>query len=190
MKPTQAAAQRLWFEDSDPRLRDNDLGDFCYAAPPVLADYNPDARAAKPPVEPGCDDWIVQERYFSPFLDQERAAQIATLESFRTLEHGWDSYNAEPPSDTAIANARHILHVLWSSETAPPVRQVSPSVEGGVAIVFTGQQKKYADIECFNSGNILAITSDGTTEPSVWTLNGAGGNIRRAVEKLNAFFNG
>ena len=136
-----------------------------------------------------CEEWST-EKVFTLYPDNERRAQLARLESFRTLQPGWDSYDAAPPNEVAIENARHILHVLWVSEAAPPLRQISPSVEGGIAVVFTGHDKKYADIECFNNGDILAITSNGSTEPSVWSLNKEGGSIRHAIEKLNAFFNG
>ncbi len=131
----------------------------------------------------------------SDFADLKQELQTSDwrvfqrLESFRSLRQGWDSYDAEPPGDVAIANARRILHVLWSGEAAPPLRQISPSVEGGVAVVFTGRDKKYADIECFNNGDILAITSDGATEPSVWSITKEGGSIRSAIEKINVFFN-
>jgi hypothetical protein len=135
------------------------------------------------------EEWNA-EKVFTLYPHEKRREQLARLESFRTLQQGWDSYDAAPPGDVAVDNARHVLRVLWTSETAPPLRQISPSVEGGVAFVFTGRDKKYADIECFNNGDILAITSDGSTEPSVWSLNKEGGSIRHAIEKLNAFFNG
>lgn len=144
-----------------------------------------------PSAKPPSGEWLgAKDPGEFPFNDAERAELLTRLGSFTSLQRGWDSYDAEPPSETAIGNARRILHVLWGSEIAPPIRQISPSVEGGVAIVFTGQDKKYADIECFNNGDIMAITSDGIIEPSVWSLNGEAGSIRRAVEKLNAFFDG
>lgn len=165
-----------WIEDLPFHPRGNDASQVCNADGTLSATAN-------------CVEWST-EKFFLLYPDKDRAAQIARLESFRSLRPGWDSYDAEPPTETAIDNARHILRVIWTSETAPPLRQISPSVEGGVALVFTGRDQKYADIECFNNGDILAITSDGITEPSVWSLNKDGGSIRRAIEKLNAFFNG
>jgi hypothetical protein len=188
MKTARAIKQR-WLEESGLQPSNGDFAGFCPSEGTTtgLIDHKQSAGVS-PSIATGGRDWIVQERSVSPFMDKERVAQSATLDSFRNLRQGWDSYHAEPPSAKAIENARHVLHVLWSSEAALPVRQISPSVEGGVAIVFTGRGQRYADIECFNNGDILAITSDGTTEPSVWSLN-EGGSIRRAVEKLNAFFN-
>ena len=118
--------------------------------------------------------------------DAEHAAQLERLNSFRKLKRGWDSYDAEPPGEMAITNARHVLGVLWSVGLASSIRAVSPSAEGGVGIVFAGSDQKYADIECFNDGEILAITSEGTTEPSVWPLNGEEGTLRRAIETISA----
>jgi len=122
--------------------------------------------------------------------DAERAAQLERLNSFRNLKHGWDSYDAEPPGETAITNARQVLDVLWSVGLTSSIRAVSPSAEGGIGIVFAGSDQKYADIECFNDGEILAITSEGTAEPSVWPLNGETETLRRAVETISTFLNG
>jgi hypothetical protein len=123
---------------------------------------------------------------YCPVPDEERAAQARKLEAFRGLRPGWDSYNAEPPTELAISNARRILHLLWSAGAMGPVT-ISPSVEGGVGIIFSGHGKKYADLECFNDGEILALTSEGTLEPVVWTVKEEGGSLRAAIEKIRRF---
>lgn len=115
----------------------------------------------------------------------ERLTQLSQLDSFRLLQRGWDSYDAEPPNEAAIANARRILQCLWSKPTTAPFRLV-PSVEGGVGIVFSGAGKKYADMECFNDGEILAITSEGS-EPTVWTIGEEAGSVRKAIDAILAF---
>lgn len=121
--------------------------------------------------------------------DREHAEQLARLDSFRRLQRGWDSYEAEPPSATATDNAKRVLHALWEEETEARTR-LSPSVEGGVAIVFSGPEGKYADIECFNDGEILAITSEGSAEPSVWPVGADAVSLRDAVVKIIAFVHG
>lgn len=132
-------------------------------------------------------EWIVEkERVFCPVPDDERSAQLKKLESFQALQRGWDSYNAEPPSELAIANARRILHLLWSRGATAPVR-LSPSVEGGVGVVFTGPKGKYADLECFNDGEILAVTSEGTSEPVVWSVEDEAGSLLLTLEKIRSF---
>ena len=95
-----------------------------------------------------------------------------------------------PTEKTAITNARRVLGVLWSAGLASSIRAVSPSADGGVGIVFAGSDQKYADIECFNDGEILAITSEGTAEPSVWPLNGEAETLRHAIETISTFLNG
>jgi hypothetical protein len=122
--------------------------------------------------------------------DAERVAQLERLSSFRNLKRGWDSYDAEPPGETAITNARQVLSVLWSAGLASSIRAVSPSAEGGVGIVFAASDQKYADIECFNDGEILAITSEGAAEPLVWPLNGEAETLRRAIDTISTFLNG
>jgi hypothetical protein len=120
---------------------------------------------------------------------REQASQLAKLDSFRELQRGWDSYGAEPPSDAAINNARRILRVLWEYEGGSQIR-LSPSVEGGVGIIFSSIGKKYADIECFNDGDILAVMSEGTPEPLVWTVDSSEESFRSAIDKIIAFLNG
>lgn len=132
-------------------------------------------------------EWIVEkERVFCPVPDGERSTQHEKLESFRALQRGWDSYNAEPPSDLAINNARRILHLVWSQSVPVPVR-LSPSVEGGVGVVFTSAKGKYADLECFNDGEILAVTTEGAGEPIVWSVGEGGGNLMSTLEKIKSF---
>lgn len=120
---------------------------------------------------------------------REQGAQLERLDSFRDLQRGWDSYGAEPPSEIALSNARRLLRVAWEFEEGAKIR-LSPSVEGGVGVIFGGGVKKYADIECFNDGEILAITSEGTPEPSVWTVDASPEGFRATIEKISSFLNG
>ncbi|HEY4575426.1 MAG TPA: hypothetical protein VIJ26_15720 [Thermoanaerobaculia bacterium] len=121
--------------------------------------------------------------------EQEQASQLAILDSFKDLRAGWDSYSAEPPSIEAIENARRILRVLWEGEVGAAIR-LSPSVEGGVSIIFRSMDKRYADIECFNDGEALAITSDPRSEPVVWSINLAPDELRNALGRITTFLNG
>ena len=120
---------------------------------------------------------------------REQGAQLERLDSFRALPRGWDSYEAEPPNEVALANARRLLRVAWEYEGGAKLR-LSPSVEGGVGVIFGADAKKYADIECFNDGEILAITSAGTPEPSVWTVDASPEGFRAAIERISSFLNG
>ena len=97
------------------------------------------------------------------------AEQIARLETFRGLAPGWDSYDASPPNETALRNGRIVLGFVHEQEESPPVH-VAPSAEGGVLLVFSAGGPKYADIECYNDGEILAILSEPSGEPTIWRL--------------------
>ena len=136
-------------------------------------------------------EWIDHKQpAYVAFPDSERADHLAKLNAFRTLQRGWDSYDAEPPSELAIANAKRVLHVIWSVGLGLPIKTIAPSVEGGVGIVFAGSEQRYADIECFNDGEILGIISEGVSDPSVWTVGEESGMLRQAIEKISAFLNG
>jgi hypothetical protein len=63
-------------------------------------------------------------------------------------------------------------------------------VEGGVGIIFLGSSSRYADIECFNDGEILAITSETNVEPSVWPVDVETDSLRIAVDQITSFLNG
>jgi hypothetical protein len=127
--------------------------------------------------------------YFTPVPEKERASQLAKLDSFRELKQGWDSYDAEPPSEAALENARGILRHLWTRGDIIKV-SLAPSVEGGVGIIFSGPGSKYADIECFNDGEILAITSEDGAEPSVWPVHAEAESLRLAIDRISSFLNG
>jgi hypothetical protein len=161
--------------------------------PSVAVDcIRPRVSEWKKHASPGLEEWVehVNRRgdgYVVP--EREQAAQLAVIDSFRELETGWDSYGAEPPSMVAIENARRILRVLWEGEAGARIR-LSPSVEGGVSIIFRTSDKRYADIECFNDGEVLAITSDPKADPVVWSVNIEPDKLRDAIGRITNFLNG
>ena len=62
-----------------------------------------------------------------------------------------------PPTEDSI-------RVAWSlscriPRTTFPACRLQPSPEGGVALCFS-KNARYADFECFNSGEVFAATSD------------------------------
>jgi hypothetical protein len=114
------------------------------------------------------------------------AEQIARLETFRGLAPGWDSYDASPPNETALRNGRIVLGFVHEQEESPPVH-VAPSAEGGVLLVFSAGGPKYADIECYNDGEILAILSEPSGEPTIWRLTLEEEQLRTSFERIAAF---
>lgn len=101
------------------------------------------------------------------------------------LSNDWDSYGAEAPNGKATYWAWQILLELRGLGLAPS--SVLPSVEGGVGITFR-RDGKYADIECFNTGEILAIQSDGSGQPSAWEVEP--GAIKETLTTIRAYLNG
>ncbi len=84
---------------------------------------------------------------------------FSVCEKLCELPKGWDSYEAEPPSSLAVETSKSVLELLLN-EYGPSPQKISPSVEGGVGIIYTCG-RKYVDIECSNSGEIVLGASDG-----------------------------
>jgi len=97
----------------------------------------------------------------------------------RTSEAGAED---ETPNALAMARAQEVLGVL-ADEDLSPTHTVA-SAEGGVALCFI-EGGKYADIECLNTGNVLASTSDGTSRPDVWEVDQNG--LRQTAARIRAF---
>jgi len=93
-------------------------------------------------------------------------------------------YNAEPPNNIALNWTREILKILFKMGF-PPTR-ITPSVENGVGISFICEHK-YADIECFNEGDILAVISDGKGIPEVWEVESTTLAITSTIDKIREF---
>jgi hypothetical protein len=117
-------------------------------------------------------------RSFELFEQAER--QLRELANLRV---NWDSYGAEVPNERARRAAESLITLLRSMGM-PPTRVV-PSSEGGVGICFVDEDR-YADIECFNSGEILAVSYRGTGEPNVWEVADEDDAIKAAIEQIRA----
>jgi hypothetical protein len=97
------------------------------------------------------------------------------------LHPNWDTYGADPPNVGARTRAESILAALRSVGVIP--KDVIASSEGGVAISFM-HGEKYADIECLNSGETLAVTVSGDGEPYVWEVEDTQADIAQAMERI------
>lgn len=107
------------------------------------------------------------------------------IETLSSLKDGWDKDGAEAPNFKSIDTSRHILGILNEADFMPT--NVSASVEGGVNIYFV-KDNKYADIECFNSGEVLTSESDRINKPIVTELKDEN-DVKKFVEKIKLFFN-
>jgi hypothetical protein len=109
---------------------------------------------------------------------------VSLLEQLRKLPENWDSYGADPPNLTALYWSKTVLELLLEINFTP--NKITASVENGVGISFI-QGEKYADIECFNTGEILAVTSDKQGNPNVWQVDDNLDSIKSALEKIYVF---
>jgi hypothetical protein len=113
-------------------------------------------------------------------MDLQCIARVAHLSH---LAANWDSYGAEPPNASSIQIARAIIKELSSIELEPT--GIDPSVEGGVCISFR-EGRRYADLECFNNGCVLAVTSLGGADTKVWEIVIPEG-VRDALHTVHSF---
>ncbi|MDQ2731987.1 MAG: hypothetical protein M3Y56_10035 [Armatimonadota bacterium] len=100
------------------------------------------------------------------------------------MEIGWDSYDAPPPNATARYWAEQMLHLLSEVQFRPD--RVAPSVEGGVAIAWR-RGSKNANIEFFNSGEILIATRDKMGKPLIEEF--FPDDLREAMELIRGYVN-
>ena len=100
------------------------------------------------------------------------------LDRLKKLQEDWDGYGAAPPNTTAIELAKTVVREF----AAAKLRQfrVEPSVEEGICISFR-RGDIYADIETFNSGEVVAAFSDGKGTPLVREVESTDDGIRQAT---------
>lgn len=106
------------------------------------------------------------------FIDQVKTIEPNELQK----ESG-----AESPNLLSRKLAECIL--LDTSQLAIPSR-VAASITGGIAIFFYSGDK-YADIECFNTGEILGTIANGNKDPDIWTFKLT--EIKSALEKIGTY---
>jgi hypothetical protein len=109
---------------------------------------------------------------------------IQTLEKLGNLPVNWDSYGANPPNSTALFWGRTVFEILFNMNF-PPTR-IMPSADEGIGICFISG-KKYADIECFNTGEIVAVTSDGQGNPNVWEVNPDREELKNSLNRIRVY---
>ncbi len=111
----------------------------------------------------------------------ERTREL--IDATANLSAGWDSYDADPPNDTARLAARRVLDCCLPLGLEP---NVDASAEGGICLSFH-RGERYGDVECFNTGEILAVTSPPDNGTDVWQVEDSTDGISRALRKLRDF---
>lgn len=132
---------------------------------------------------------LIASREGSEYV-RRKIAQIELenrLSQLAGLRGNWDTYGSEAPSAGAVAAAAAIGKAFINFGLIPDV--VSPSSEGGVAICFVRNQR-YADIECFNSGDTLAVRYSSIENPKAWVVQpndvASGATIEFLMQYLSA----
>jgi hypothetical protein len=122
----------------------------------------------------------------SDFLQrrEQRARLKQQLDRLRQLGFGWDSYEAEPPNDTAYKLAEALFDRI--QEYRLDVTKLVPAAEGGIGICFVEGQR-YAHIEASNDGDLTLLMMEGRGHSEIREINGlaeAPAAIRRIREYL------
>ncbi len=106
---------------------------------------------------------------------EKRLSEITALEAM-----------PEKPNRIAFDQARRVLELAELFAIEP--NQVTASAEGGVALCYK-IDGMYADIECFNSGEIWGIISDRINPASAWAVENSSAGIGAALIKIKSGLN-
>lgn len=77
---------------------------------------------------------------------------LERIDQLGTFTKDWNSYGADPPSETAQTLAREYLKRC--EDNGVKVDRIVASAEGGIALCFLANDWQ-ADIEVFNDGEVL-----------------------------------
>lgn len=139
-------------------------------------------------IGPSYDDWspVVYMRVRSGSAEtlDSLGSDLARIDALSRLGQDWDSYGAEAPNAEAIGWAKKITRLADAVGIRPTA--IVASAESGIGIAFK-RDGRYADIEAFNAGDILALTSDGTGTPHVWTVERSDSGIAQALKAIRDY---
>jgi hypothetical protein len=109
------------------------------------------------------------------------------LKSLRSLKDDWNGYGSLAPNSIAFINSQTVLGILHQMNFSPMA--IAPSAEDGIAISFA-KANKNAIIECYNDGDILAITYKGDEEPKLMEIGDSTSEIAEALDRIYNFLYG
>lgn len=114
--------------------------------------------------------------------DEFRGTELPqSLEWLRQLPPDWNDDGAAPPNATALRAAAKVLECLSTAQLPKP--GISASVEEGVCISFW-RRDRYAHIECFNTGEIVAAIMNEQRQHSTWPVRREAGEVVSAVLQI------
>jgi hypothetical protein len=123
----------------------------------------------------------VTEKHILALFNAEQA-----LKDMTGLSVIWEDLGAEPPNDEARVIAKSLLVCTYASGLEPTV--VTASSDSGIAICFK-KNGVYADLECFNSGEIASAAIDRQGKAYTWEIDQEQQSIIKAIDRIKQFLN-
>ena len=78
------------------------------------------------------------------------------IDSYSSLEKGWDSYRADPPNELSRNNAKKFLELCIKLDFIP--YRVCPTAMGGMAMTWKENSEKVF-MEFYNTGKIYYLAA-------------------------------
>jgi hypothetical protein len=108
--------------------------------------------------------------------------ELAKLLRLQSMTDDWHSSDVSPPNQIAIEASICALHRLSDVDLCPSF--IAPSSDEGVCLAFESGER-YADIECFNTGEVFAMTSTPNGRPTIWEVQD--GDLRASIARISSF---
>lgn len=120
-----------------------------------------------------------------PYIRGWYSESMSQLRDLEILSKNWKDDEILPPNRVAFYWATEALEVLRKIDF--PCNRIAVSIDEGICIAFLSKKNKdkYADIEFFNSGEILAVTTDRISKPRIWEV--SIGNIDKSLKEIRRF---
>ncbi len=97
------------------------------------------------------------------------------------LNKGWDGYTADPPSQTAISQARLFFSLAKRTDV-----KIKPSIVGGIGVTFKNDTKK-CYVEFGNSGYVYAMFMEAEQEPAIFSVNVSVKDFKQLINDVQDF---
>jgi hypothetical protein len=99
------------------------------------------------------------------------------------LEIDWAVEGIDPPNETAYTNARLALTVIDILNI--PIEYTTASASGGIVVCLT-RGEVYADLECFNTGELWAVVSNPGATPESWQIGSTKAEVEDALQRISS----
>jgi len=119
------------------------------------------------------------------------------IEKLRTLSPDWND-KSPTPNERAFELVNRVFDVIDAiCESRPEIRivpdRIIPDPEGGVSIYFfsrltrPGARRRYARLNCSNTGEIVALVHDRQNRPEAWAVGQDGPSLFSALDRIHRF---